>query len=271
MRFGYVPSQPVLRGLSLRVTPGETLALVGPAGSGKSTISLLLPRFYDVSGGALRVGGHDVRDLTQDSLRSAIGLVMEDSFLFSDTVAGNIAFGRPDATREQIVAAARAAEADGFIAALPQGYDTVVGEQGLTLSGGQRQRVALARALLTDPRDPGPRRRHVRGRPAGGGRDPRDAPAGHARPHHAAHRPPALHPAAGAADRGTGPGAPGRRGQPRGADGPLPAVPAAAGRARRGRGGGRRGRTGLLRQRRRQRERRCQRERPRRRGRPTAA
>jgi ATP-binding cassette subfamily B protein len=149
--FGYVPSQPVLRGLSLRVTPGETLALVGPAGSGKSTISLLLPRFYDVSGGALRVGGHDVRDLTQDSLRSAIGLVMEDSFLFSDTVAGNIAFGRPDATREQIVAAARAAEADGFIDALPQGYDTVVGEKGLTLSGGQRQRVALARALLTDP------------------------------------------------------------------------------------------------------------------------
>ncbi len=151
VRFGYVPSQPVLRGLSLRVTPGETLALVGPAGSGKSTISLLLPRFYDVSGGALRVGGHDVRDLTQDSLRSAIGLVMEESFLFSDTVAANIAFGRPDATREQIVAAARAAEADTFIAALPQGYDTLVGEKGLTLSGGQRQRVALARALLTDP------------------------------------------------------------------------------------------------------------------------
>ena len=151
VRFGYVPSQPVLRSLSLRVTPGETLALVGPAGSGKSTISLLLPRFYDVSGGALRVGGHDVRDLTEDSLRSAIGLVMEESFLFSDTVAGNIAFGRPDATPEQIAAAARAAEADGFIAALPQGYDTVVGEKGLTLSGGQRQRVALARALLTDP------------------------------------------------------------------------------------------------------------------------
>jgi ATP-binding cassette, subfamily B, bacterial len=151
VRFGYVPSQPVLRGLSLRVTPGETLALVGPAGSGKSTISLLLPRFYDVSAGALRVGGHDVRDLTQDSLRAAIGLVPEDSFLFSDTVAANIAFGRPDATREQVVAAARAAEADEFISGLPEGYDTVVGEKGLTLSGGQRQRVALARALLTDP------------------------------------------------------------------------------------------------------------------------
>jgi ATP-binding cassette subfamily B protein len=150
--FGYVPSQPVLRGLSLRVAPGETLALVGTAGSGKSTISLLLPRFYDVRGGRVRVGGFDVRDLTQDSLRAAIGLVLEESFLFSDTVAANIAFGRPDATRGQVVAAARAAEADEFITELPQGYDTVVGEQGLTLSGGQRQRVALARALLTDPR-----------------------------------------------------------------------------------------------------------------------
>jgi ATP-binding cassette, subfamily B, bacterial len=152
VHFGYVPSQPVLRGLSLRVAPGETLALVGTAGSGKSTISLLLPRFYDVLGGAVRVGGFDVRDLTQDSLRAAIGLVLEESFLFSDTVAANIAFGRPDATREQVIAAARAAEAHEFITELPQGYDTVVGEQGLTLSGGQRQRVALARALLTDPR-----------------------------------------------------------------------------------------------------------------------
>jgi ATP-binding cassette subfamily B protein len=150
--FGYLPSQPVLRGLDLRVDPGETLALVGTAGSGKSTISLLLPRFYDVTGGSLRVGGHDVRDLTSDSLRAAIGLVMEDSFLFSDTIGANIGFGRPEATAEQIAAAASAAEADEFIAGLPDGYDTVVGEQGLTLSGGQRQRVALARALLTDPR-----------------------------------------------------------------------------------------------------------------------
>jgi len=152
VRFGYVPSEPVLRGLSLRVSPGETVAVVGTSGSGKSTISLLLPRFYDVSGGAVRVGGHDVRDVTQDSLRASIGLVMEESFLFSDTVRANIAYGRPDATEEQIHAAARAAEADEFIADLPQGYDTVIGEQGLTLSGGQRQRVALARALITDPR-----------------------------------------------------------------------------------------------------------------------
>jgi ATP-binding cassette subfamily B protein len=152
VRFGYVPSEPVLRGLSLRVDAGETVAVVGTSGSGKSTISLLLPRFYDVSGGTVRVGGHDVRDVTQDSLRAAIGLVMEESFLFSDTVRANIAYGRPDATDEQIHAAARAAEADEFITELPQGYDTVVGEQGLTLSGGQRQRVALARALITDPR-----------------------------------------------------------------------------------------------------------------------
>jgi ATP-binding cassette subfamily B protein len=149
--FGYVPSQPVLRSLSLRVRPGETLAVVGTSGSGKSTISLLLPRFYDVRGGAVRLGGYDVRDLTLDSLRAAIGLVMEESFLFSDTVRANIAYGRPDATQEMIVAAARAAEAEGFISELPDGYDTVIGEQGLTLSGGQRQRVALARALITDP------------------------------------------------------------------------------------------------------------------------
>ncbi len=151
VRFGYLSSEPVLRGLSLRVRPGETLALVGTSGSGKSTISLLLPRFYDVSGGAVRVGGRDVRELTLDSLRASIGLVMEDSFLFSDTVLANIAYGRPDASREQVIAAARAAEAHEFISALPDGYDTVIGEQGLTLSGGQRQRVSLARALITDP------------------------------------------------------------------------------------------------------------------------
>ena len=151
VHFGYVPSEPVLRGLSLHVSPGETLAIVGTSGSGKSTISLLLPRFYDVRSGAIRVGGHDVRDLTIDSLRAAIGLVLEESFLFSDTVRNNIAYGRPDATQEQVVAAARAAEAEEFILDLPDGYDTVVGEQGLTLSGGQRQRVALARALITDP------------------------------------------------------------------------------------------------------------------------
>ena len=125
--------------------------MVGTSAPGKTTISLLLPRFYDVRGGAIRVGGRDIRDLTLDSLRASIGLVMEDSFLFSDTIRANIAYGRPDATHEQIVAAARAAEAHEFITSLPDGYDTVIGEQGLTLSGGQRQRVSLARALITDP------------------------------------------------------------------------------------------------------------------------
>ncbi|CAM5412142.1 ABC transporter ATP-binding protein [Streptomyces fumanus] len=150
--FGYDPERPVLRGLTFRICPGETLAVVGSSGSGKSTVSLLLPRFYDVTHGAVLIGGHDVRELTLDSLRSAIGLVPEDSFLFSDTVRANIAYGRPDATDEEIEAAARAAQAHGFISELPDGYGTTVGEHGLTLSGGQRQRIALARALLTDPR-----------------------------------------------------------------------------------------------------------------------
>nr|WP_202418396.1 ABC transporter ATP-binding protein [Streptomyces sp. YIM 132580] len=152
VRFGYDEERPVLDGFSLTVEPGETLAIVGASGSGKSTVSLLLPRFYDVSHGAVLIGGHDVRELTQASLRSAIGLVPEDSFLFSDTVRANIAYGFPDATQDQIEQAARAAQAHGFITELPQGYDTTVGEHGLTLSGGQRQRVALARAILTDPR-----------------------------------------------------------------------------------------------------------------------
>ncbi|MFD9853684.1 ABC transporter ATP-binding protein [[Kitasatospora] papulosa] len=162
VRFGYAREEapgsgaeedrPVLDGFSLTIDPGETVAVVGASGSGKSTVSLLLPRFYDVSHGAVLVGGHDVRELTQDSLRAAIGLVPEDSFLFSESVGANIAYGYPGATQEQIERAARAAQAHGFISELPEGYDTKVGEHGLTLSGGQRQRVALARAILTDPR-----------------------------------------------------------------------------------------------------------------------
>ncbi|MFD9067105.1 ABC transporter ATP-binding protein [Kitasatospora purpeofusca] len=152
--FRYDPEHPapVLHGLSLRLAPGETLALVGSSGSGKSTVAQLVPRFYDPAEGAVRLYGHDLRDLTLDSVRSAVGIVPEESFLFSETVRTNIAYGRPDATDEQVVAAARAAQADEFVRALPDGYGTKVGEQGLTLSGGQRQRIALARAILTDPR-----------------------------------------------------------------------------------------------------------------------
>ena len=152
VRFGYTKSDPVLDGFELRVRPGETVALVGASGSGKSTVALLVPRFYDVSGGRVTIDGVDVRDVTFDSLRNRVGVVFEESFLFSDSVRSNIAYGRPDASDEEVESAARAAEAHDFIAALPDGYGTVVGERGLTLSGGQRQRVALARAIITDPR-----------------------------------------------------------------------------------------------------------------------
>ena len=150
--FGYLRSEPVLDDFSLHLAPGERVAVVGTSGSGKSTLALLLPRFYDVQEGRITLDGMDVRDLTLESLRRSVGVVFEESFLFSDSVRSNIAYGRPDASADDVERAARAAAAHDFILELPDGYDTVVGERGLTLSGGQRQRIALARTLLTDPR-----------------------------------------------------------------------------------------------------------------------
>jgi subfamily B ATP-binding cassette protein MsbA len=139
-----------LEGVSFTVEPGETVAFVGPSGAGKSTIFNLLPRLYDVTGGAVRIDGQDVRDVTVQSLRSSIALVSQEAALFNESVGANIALGRAGATQAQIEQAARAAAAHDFIVALPQGYDTIVGERGANLSGGERQRIALARAFLRD-------------------------------------------------------------------------------------------------------------------------
>ena len=146
--FSYADEVPALHGISFAVTPGQTVALVGPSGAGKSTILNLIPRFYDPGRGRVTVDGVDVRDLTLASLRSQIALVSQDVTLFDDSIAANIGFGRPEASREDIVAAATAAAAHDFVSALPDGYDTIVGDRGATLSGGERQRIAIARAML---------------------------------------------------------------------------------------------------------------------------
>jgi ATP-binding cassette subfamily B protein len=150
--FGYDAAHPVLRDLRLEVAPGEAVALVGPTASGKTTVARLLPRFYDVQDGRVIIDGIDVRELSLHELRRAVGLVFEDTFLFADSIAGNIAFADPDATVEAVERAARLAGAHEFIVELPEGYDTLVGERGFTLSGGQRQRLAIARAIVADPR-----------------------------------------------------------------------------------------------------------------------
>jgi len=149
--FGYDPRRPILKQISFAVPAGKTVAVVGPSGSGKSTISRLLFRFYDVDGGVLRIDGQDLREVTQDSLRAAIGIVPQDTVLFNDTVYYNIAYGRPAATPAEVEEAARLAHIHDFIVSTPDGYQTVVGERGLKLSGGEKQRVAIARTILKDP------------------------------------------------------------------------------------------------------------------------
>jgi ATP-binding cassette subfamily B protein len=152
VRFGYRPDREILKGVSFTVPPGGTMAIVGPTGAGKSTISRLLFRFYDVTDGAVLIDGQDVRRVTQDSVRAAIGVVPQDTVLFNDTIRYNIAYGRPGATQAEIENAAKLAQVHDFVLRLPDGYDTRVGERGLKLSGGEKQRVAIARTLLKDPR-----------------------------------------------------------------------------------------------------------------------
>lgn len=149
--FGYDPNRGILKGVSLHVSPGQRIALVGPSGSGKSTIGRLLFRFYDVNAGSIRIDGHDIREVTQTSLHQSIGVVPQDTVLFNDTVGYNIAYGRPDASKAEIEAAARGAKIHDFIMSLPEGYETKVGERGLKLSGGEKQRVGIARTLLKNP------------------------------------------------------------------------------------------------------------------------
>jgi ATP-binding cassette, subfamily B, multidrug efflux pump len=150
--FAYAGRLAVLDDISFEAQPGQVIALIGMTGAGKSTVINLIPRFYDVTGGRITIDGYDIRKVTLSSLRDQIGIVLQDTMLFATTIRENIAFGRPDAHEEAIVEAARAAQAHDFISALPDGYETLVGERGVTLSGGQRQRVAIARALLKDPR-----------------------------------------------------------------------------------------------------------------------
>jgi ATP-binding cassette subfamily B protein len=151
VRFGYDAARPILHGVDLTVEGGQTVAVVGPSGSGKSTIGRLLFRFYDVDGGAVMIDGQDVRAVTQESLHARIGVVPQDTVLFNDTIRYNIAYGRPEASHSEIEDAARAAKIHDFVAALPEGYETQVGERGLKLSGGEKQRVGIARTLLKDP------------------------------------------------------------------------------------------------------------------------
>ena len=150
--FGYNKEKPVLKNISFEAKPGETVALLGPAGSGKSTIIRLISRFYDVTSGRILIDGYDIRDVKMKDLRKHIGIVSQETFLFNMTVKENIAFGKPNASMDDMIRVAKIAKAHDFIMKLPNGYDTIVGERGVTLSGGQQQRIAIARALLMDPK-----------------------------------------------------------------------------------------------------------------------
>ena len=192
VHFAYDPARPILKGVSFEVPAGKTVAIVGPSGAGKSTISRLLFRFYDIQGGAILIDGQDIRDVTQESLRAAIGMVPQDTVLFNDTIAYNIRYGRPDADPEEVTRAADLAQIGPFIAKLPDGYRTMVGERGLKLSGGEKQRVAIARTILKAPpilmldEATSALDTHTEQRDPGGARH------GQPRPHHHRHRAPAV-------------------------------------------------------------------------------
>ena len=193
--FGYEKHRPVLKNLSFTIRPGEKIGVVGRSGSGKTTLVNLISRFYDVDTGRVLIDGVDIRQLASSALRRHIGVVLQEPFLFRGTIGDNLVYGRPDASREEVIAAARAAQAHDFILRSPLGYDTWLGERGAGLSGGERQRVSHRPGAALRPQDPDPGRGHQQRRYRVGKGDPGSAPRGHPRPHHDRHRPPPQHPA----------------------------------------------------------------------------
>ena len=183
----------MLKGVSFTAEPGQTVAILGTTGAGKSSLVNLIPRFYDVNSGRVSIDGVDVRDLDQETLRRSIGVALQEVVLFSGTIRDNIRYGRPDASDEEVIAAAKAAQAHDFILSFPEGYDTQLGQRGVNLSGGQKQRIAIARALLLQACHPDPGRQHQRS--GCGNRSENSGCPGddHARPHQLCHRPAHQH------------------------------------------------------------------------------